>query len=63
MNKKDSVVIFPGAHVIGDVELDEDVSIWYNAVLRADVGLINIGKSSNVQDNCVIHCSKDFPVN
>ena len=59
---KDSVVIFPGAHIIRSVELDEDVSIWYNAVLRGDRGTIKIGKGSNVQDNCVIHSSDEFPV-
>lgn len=57
----DTAVIFPGAHIIGDVEIGENVSIWYNAVLRGDVSLIKIGKNSNVQDNCVVHGSKDCP--
>lgn len=54
---------FKGAHIIGDVELANNVSIWYGAVLRGDVAPIKIGEDSNVQDNCVIHTSKDFPVN
>ena len=60
-NKKDSVVICPGAQVIGDVELGEDVSIWHGAVLRGDVSSIKIGNRSNVQDNCVVHASAGFP--
>lgn len=61
-NKKDSIVICPGAHVLGNVEFGSDVSIWFNAVVRGDIESITIGNNSNVQDNCVIHCSNDFPV-
>ncbi len=60
-NIKDSVVICSGAQVIGDVEIGEDASIWHGAVVRGDVNSIKIGNNSNVQDNCVIHCSKGFP--
>lgn len=47
--------IAPGATIIGDVTLGDQVNIWYNAVLRGDRGAIVIGPCSNVQDNCVIH--------
>ena len=57
MKIKESVKIFPGAYVVGDVEIEEDCSIWYGAVIRGDRGTIKIGKGSNVQDNCVIHSS------
>jgi len=53
----DTVKILPGAHVVGDVKIGENSSVWYNAVIRGDRGPIVIGKNSNVQDNCVIHCS------
>ena len=53
MEKK--VYIAPGAHVLGDVQLAHNVSIWYNAVLRGDRGAIIVGEGTNVQDNCVIH--------
>lgn len=56
------VEIFPGAHVIGDVSLDENVSIWYNAVVRGDNKPIIIGKDSNIQDNCVLHTSSEHPL-
>ena len=53
----DTAKILPGAYVIGDVKIGEKSSVWYNAVVRGDRGPIVIGKYSNVQDNCVIHCS------
>ena len=54
--------IAPGAVVLGDVELAEDCSIWYNAVVRADRAPIRIGRGSNVQDNCVVHVDTGYPV-
>ena len=47
--------VAPGAILRGDVTLGESVSVWYNAVLRADQESITIGKGSNIQDNCVLH--------
>ena len=43
------------AAVIGDVVLGDDVSVWYNSVVRGDCNWIRIGDRSNVQDNCAIH--------
>jgi len=51
----DQVYIAPGSRIIGDVSIEEHTSIWYNAVLRADVHSIKIGKLCNIQDNCVLH--------
>jgi len=53
------VFIAPGARVIGDVELSDDVSIFHNAVLRGDINSIKIGKNSNVQDNSTVHLASD----
>ena len=61
-NKKDSVIICPGAQVFGDVELGENVSIWHGAIIRGDTDSITIGDNSNVQDNCVVHCTRGLPV-
>ena len=47
--------IAPDARVLGDVELSEDVSIWYGAVVRGDSGKILIGEGTNIQDRVVIH--------
>jgi carbonic anhydrase/acetyltransferase-like protein (isoleucine patch superfamily) len=54
--------IAPGAHVAGRVTLGRDVSIWYNAVLRADINTIVIGDRSNIQDNAVIHLADNYGV-
>jgi gamma-carbonic anhydrase len=48
--------IAAGARLIGDVEIGEGSSIWFNCVLRADVNAIRVGKRSNIQDGTVIHC-------
>ena len=61
-NNKDSIVICPGAQVFGDVELGENVSVWHGAVIRGDTDSITIGDNSNIQDNCVVHCTRGFPV-
>src|SRR5438128_6490189 len=46
------------AAVIGDVVLGDDVSVWYNAVLRGDCHSIRVGPRSNIQDNCAIHVTQ-----
>ena len=50
-----AVYIAKNATVVGDVELGENVSIWYGAVLRGDSGRITLGGGTNVQDNSVLH--------
>ena len=54
--------IADGARLIGDVKLGQNVSIWYNAVLRGDVCQIIVGDNSNVQDCCVVHGQQGKPV-
>src|SRR3954471_4463078 len=54
--------IAPDAHVIGRVRLDEDVGIWFGAVLRGDNELIAIGARSNVQEHCVLHTDLGAPL-
>lgn len=53
--------IAASADVMGDVELGEDSSIWYQAVIRGDHDRISIGAGSNIQDGCVIHADKGSP--
>ena len=57
----DSAFIAPGTTIIGDVEIGEDSSVWYNCVLRADVSRIVIGARTNVQDGSVLHCDPERP--
>ena len=53
----------PGAHVVGDVTLGENVGIWYNAVVRGDTGSIFIDDNSNVQDNSTLHTDEGHSIN
>jgi carbonic anhydrase/acetyltransferase-like protein (isoleucine patch superfamily) len=53
-----SVLVADGAQVIGDVEIGEDSSVWYNSVLRGDVNAIRIGLRSNIQDLTMMHVHK-----
>ena len=52
--------IADGVVIIGDVEIGEQVSVWYNSVLRADVGMIRIGARSNVQDGSCLHMTSEL---
>ena len=47
--------IAPTAVLIGDVTIEENASVWYNAVVRADFSPIVIRRGANVQDGAVIH--------
>lgn len=52
--------VAPGAVVLGDVQTGDNVSIWYQTVLRADIEKIEIGSGSNIQDGTVIHMASDL---
>lgn len=56
------VFLAPNATVLGEVTLGDRVGIWFGAVVRGDRDRIAIGADSNVQDNCVVHCSPGHPV-
>lgn len=47
-----------GAKIIGDVTLEKGANVWYNAVLRADIGKIVIGENTNIQDCACVHLSE-----
>lgn len=46
---------------MGDVTLEAESSVWFNAVLRGDVAPIVIGARSNIQDGCVLHGDENVP--
>lgn len=54
-----SAFVAETAVIVGDVEIGAGSSIWYGAVIRADVNRIVIGRDTNVQDGTVIHCNHD----
>jgi carbonic anhydrase/acetyltransferase-like protein (isoleucine patch superfamily) len=60
--KAGSYFIAPDAVLVGRVRIEEDVSIWFSAVLRGDNEWIEIGARSNVQDGCVFHTDPGFPL-
>lgn len=54
--------VAPNAHVIGRVELAEEVNVWFGAVIRGDNELIRIGARTSIQENCVLHTDPGFPM-
>ena len=54
--------VAPNATIIGDVTLEKNTSIWFNAVLRGDIENIHIGEGSNIQDGSVLHTDPGCPL-
>ncbi len=54
--------VAPGASVIGDVHLADEVGIWFGAVLRGDNEPIRVGTGSNIQENAVLHVDAGCPL-
>jgi carbonic anhydrase/acetyltransferase-like protein (isoleucine patch superfamily) len=50
-----SAFVSQAAYIIGDVEIGAGASVWPGTVIRGDTGRIIIGKSTSIQDNCVVH--------
>jgi len=57
----DNAWVAPNATLIGGVTLGQRASVFYGAVLRADVDTITIGDDTNVQDNVTMHCDGGTP--
>ena len=54
--------VAPNATIIGDVTLEKNTSIWFNATLRGDIENICVGEGSNVQDGSVLHTDPGYPL-
>jgi carbonic anhydrase/acetyltransferase-like protein (isoleucine patch superfamily) len=54
--------IADNATVVGSVILENNASVWFNCVVRADHDTITIGENSQLQDGCVVHVDPGFPV-
>lgn len=60
----ENTFIANGAHIIGDVKMGKDCSVWFNTVIRGDVHYIRIGERTNIQDNSTLHVThKTCPLN
>lgn len=57
-----AIFVAPNATVLGDVLLGDKSSVWYGAVLRADINSIRIGPGTNLQDGVIVHLSNDAGV-
>ncbi len=53
--------IAQGAVIVGDVTLDEETSVWFNATLRADTTPVRIGARTNIQEGAIFHADPGFP--
>jgi carbonic anhydrase/acetyltransferase-like protein (isoleucine patch superfamily) len=58
----ESTWIADSAQVMGNVELGEDTSVWFGAVIRGDTETIRIGRGSNIQDLSVLHADVGLPL-
>ncbi len=58
----EAVYIAPSADVIGDVEIGENASVWFQCVLRGDIEPIRVGANSNIQDGTIAHTIDGAPV-
>lgn len=56
-----SAWVAPNATIIGDARLEEDSSVFYGAVVRADMAEVRLGVGSNLQDNVVVHTDFGYP--
>ena len=52
-----NVYLADNATIIGDVDIGDDCSLWFNTVLRGDVNSIKIGNKVNIQDGAIINCT------
>lgn len=57
-----SAWVAPSADVIGDVRLEQEASVWFGVVIRADNTPIVIGRGSNIQEHAVLHSDPGFPL-
>ncbi len=55
--------IAPNAYIIGDVVVGNNCTIMFGAIIRGDVNYIRIGDNTNIQDNAVLHVTREkFPL-
>ncbi len=54
--------VAPTATIVGDVTIEEEASVWYGAVVRADYSPIVIRAGANVQDGSILHAPPEMPI-
>jgi carbonic anhydrase/acetyltransferase-like protein (isoleucine patch superfamily) len=58
----DSAWVADSAHVMGNVEVADDASVWFGVVIRGDTEIIRIGRGSNIQDLSMLHADVGKPL-
>lgn len=59
-----NVFLAPGVKIIGDVEIGNNSSVWFNSVIRGDVHYVKIGSQTNIQDCSMLHVTNGkYPLN
>jgi carbonic anhydrase/acetyltransferase-like protein (isoleucine patch superfamily) len=56
----ETAFVAPSADLVGDIRIGAQSSIWFQCVLRGDVGTIRVGNRSSVQDQTVVHSTRDY---
>jgi carbonic anhydrase/acetyltransferase-like protein (isoleucine patch superfamily) len=56
----DDVFVAEGARIYGDVAIDSNSSVWFNAVIRSEEASVKIGKNCNIQDNATLHTDEGY---
>ena len=56
-----SVFLAPGVHILGDVSIGGQSSVWFNSVIRGDTEKVVIGEQTNIQDLSMIHADPGWP--
>ena len=57
-----SAYVAEGAVLVGEVHVGADSSIWFHAVLRGDINVVEVGERTNIQDGAVLHVTHEYPV-
>lgn len=57
-----SAFVAAGVHLVGDVSIGMESSVWFNSVLRGDLAPIRIGSRSNIQDGTIGHVNTNQPL-
>ncbi len=57
----DSAFVAWNAEAAGDIQMAEESSLWFGATIRADIGMVRVGRASNIQDGAVVHVEEDSP--
>ena len=56
------VFVAQNATVLGDITLGDNVSVWYGAIMRADMDKIIVGDRTNIQDGVIFHTDPNMPI-